>query len=158
MIGVIRDVMPTILDALNAAFHSVWDAISGAINTAWNIIKPILQAMQDALNAVMAPIQGVLGGAGKIAGGIGKIAGGIAGFLYKGGDAVAGRQYVVGERGPEIFTPGASGTVTPNNALGGGVTLHLSITVQGSVTSERDLIETVGSGLVDRLRRAGVGN
>jgi len=36
-----------------------------------------------------------------------------------GGPVVAGRSYVVGERGPELFTPGQSGGITPNNQLGG---------------------------------------
>jgi hypothetical protein len=32
----------------------------------------------------------------------------------------SGGPYIVGERGPELFTPGSSGNITPNNALGGG--------------------------------------
>jgi hypothetical protein len=39
--------------------------------------------------------------------------------LADGGPAVAGRPYIVGERGPELFTPRQSGTVTPNNQLSG---------------------------------------
>jgi len=39
--------------------------------------------------------------------------------LANGGPASAGRSYLVGERGPEIFTPKRSGTVTPNNKIGG---------------------------------------
>jgi hypothetical protein len=31
-----------------------------------------------------------------------------------------GSTYLVGERGPELFTPSSSGNITPNNALGGG--------------------------------------
>lgn len=37
-----------------------------------------------------------------------------------GGDVTAGQQFLVGERGPELFVPGASGSVIPNNAIGGG--------------------------------------
>ena len=40
--------------------------------------------------------------------------------LANGGRASAGRSFVVGERGPEIFTPKVSGTVIPNNQIGGG--------------------------------------
>ena len=32
----------------------------------------------------------------------------------------AGLPYLVGERGPELFTPNLSGRITPNNALGRG--------------------------------------
>lgn len=39
-----------------------------------------------------------------------------------GGPVSAGRPYVVGENGPELFMPGRSGTIVPNGALGGGGT------------------------------------
>ena len=41
-------------------------------------------------------------------------------FLADGGTARSGRSYIVGERGPELFTPGVSGMITPNHELGGG--------------------------------------
>ena len=40
--------------------------------------------------------------------------------LANGGRASAGRSYLIGEKGPEIFTPKSSGTVIPNNMIGGG--------------------------------------
>jgi hypothetical protein len=36
-----------------------------------------------------------------------------------GGPVTSGVSYLVGERGPELFTPSSSGNITPNNALGG---------------------------------------
>ena len=42
--------------------------------------------------------------------------------LATGGPAMANTPYIVGERGPELFMPGRSGTVIPNDALGGGST------------------------------------
>jgi tape measure domain-containing protein len=39
-----------------------------------------------------------------------------------GGPMVGGQGYLVGERGPEIFTPSTAGTMTPNNQLAGGAT------------------------------------
>ena len=38
-----------------------------------------------------------------------------------GGSVVAGQPYMIGERGPEMFMPGQSGTVIPNQNLGGAV-------------------------------------
>lgn len=40
-----------------------------------------------------------------------------------GGPVESGKSYLVGERGPEYFTPSMSGNITPNGA-GGGVTIH----------------------------------
>lgn len=39
-----------------------------------------------------------------------------------GGSVEAGKTYLVGERGPELFTPSFSGNVTANRKLGGGGT------------------------------------
>ncbi len=48
-----------------------------------------------------------------------------------GGYVSAGTPYMVGERGPELFTPGSSGNITPNNRLGGGVSIA---SIVGSMT------------------------
>ena len=52
------------------------------------------------------------------AGGVGKTANDLTRHLANGGVAQANKTYMVGERGPELFTPGATGTVTPNHAMG----------------------------------------
>jgi hypothetical protein len=46
---------------------------------------------------------------------------GFAGFMAAGGPVSAGSSYVVGEKGPELFVPHASGTIVPNNKMGGGI-------------------------------------
>lgn len=64
--------------------------------------------------------------AGQMAGMDGLIAG-LSGARADGGPVGANGTYLVGERGPELFTPGASGTIIPNHELGGGgqgMTLH----------------------------------
>ena len=65
-------------------------------------------------------LSGVLGLLDKIGGATGGFS--IAGLSFggaraSGGDAMLGKSYLVGERGPELFTPGASGFVTPNHKL-----------------------------------------
>jgi hypothetical protein len=39
---------------------------------------------------------------------------------------------VVGERGPELFVPGASGNIVPNNAMGGVQVGSINITVENT--------------------------
>jgi len=59
--------------------------------------------------------------------------------LANGGIAKAGRTHLVGERGPELFTPGVTGTVTPNHALGGSTNVVVNVDASGSsVQSEGD--------------------
>ncbi len=46
-----------------------------------------------------------------------------------GGSRQQGTPFLVGERGPELFTPSTAGTVTPNHQLGGGgATVNFNIT------------------------------
>jgi len=53
-----------------------------------------------------------------------------------GGPVGANQAYMVGERGPELFVPRGSGTIVPNNKMGGGVTVgSVNITVEN--TGER---------------------
>lgn len=47
-----------------------------------------------------------------------------------GGPVVAGQTYLVGEKGPELFTPGVSGGITPNGGFGGGGNT-INVTVNG---------------------------
>ena len=66
-------------------------------------------------------------GAGTGGGGI---LGSLFGFKAGGGPVQAGKPYMVGESGPELFMPNAAGKIVPNYALGGGgqpVTVNYNI-------------------------------
>lgn len=45
--------------------------------------------------------------------------------LASGGPVSAGRSFLVGEQGPEIFTPNVSGAIIPNGSFGGGVSVNV---------------------------------
>ena len=53
-------------------------------------------------------------------------------FRAEGGPVKGGKSYVVGERGPEMFTPGVSGMITPNHALGGSTNVIVNVDASGS--------------------------
>ena len=53
-------------------------------------------------------------------------------FRAEGGPVKGGQSYIVGERGPEMFTPGSSGMITPNHALGGGTNVIVNVDASGS--------------------------
>lgn len=78
---------------------------------------------------------------------------GIINSVFGGGKAVggpvsAGTTYLVGERGPELFTPNNNGNIIPNNRLsGGGSTIN--ITVNGAIDAEGTARQ-----IVDILNRA----
>ena len=59
---------------------------------------------------------------------------GLLGAIFKanGGPVTGGKPYIVGEKGPELFTPGVSGNITPNHALGGSTNVVVNVDASGS--------------------------
>jgi len=59
---------------------------------------------------------------------------GLLGSIFRadGGPVKAGGSYIVGERGPELFTPGVSGNITPNESLGGSTNIVVNVDASGS--------------------------
>ena len=101
--------------------------ITGA-NSLNDAFRNVLNKMADALLNI-----GLFGNvAGNLVGGQGIFGTLFGGFLANGGLAQAGKSYVVGEKGPEIFTPNTSGMVTPNSALGGSTNIVVNVDASGS--------------------------
>ena len=72
-----------------------------------------------------------------------------------GGAVGAGRPYLVGERGPEVFVPGAQGNIVPNNAMGGAnVTVNVDASgssVEGSADQASQLGKAIGIAVQQEL-------
>lgn len=66
----------------------------------------------------------------------------------EGGSVTSGTPYLVGERGPELFVPTASGAIVPNGG-GGGVTQNVVIHVNGTAA---DVARQVAAELMRTLR------
>jgi len=56
----------------------------------------------------------------------------MASFKANGGPVKGGNSYIVGERGPELFSPGVSGMITPNEMLGGSTNIVVNVDASGS--------------------------
>jgi hypothetical protein len=61
-------------------------------------------------------------------------------YRAAGGPVTGGSPYIVGERGPELFVPGRSGTVVPNNQLGssGSTSVVVNVDASGSKVEGND--------------------
>jgi len=120
-----------------------------------NVLNKLIDAAFNM--ALFGNMQGTLGGGGlfgSILGGLGGLFGGGGGgttdvfagmnrgptnpntltmkSFANGGRPPVGRPSVVGERGPELFTPGVSGMITPNHALGGSTNVVVNVDASGS--------------------------
>jgi len=98
------------------------------LDSQFHFIQPTIETIMGVFQDIWNVVQGLLGDIANLGSeiantpGISQIISGasaIAGAFASGGDAEAGETYLVGEKGPELFTPASSGTVIPNNALGG---------------------------------------
>jgi len=126
--GVISGAM-TAQEALASFFQSVADRF---LDMAAQIIAKMIEI--QILNAALSIFPGFGGGLSKGA----DI--GVKGFFLPsllpgkaaGGSVMAGSPYMVGERGPELFVPGRSGTIVPNSALGSGGSTSVVVNVDAS--------------------------
>lgn len=130
------DLAKQVEDAFKQISVSIGDDIKNGIA---GLIKGT-STLSDLLNNVadrfldVALNQGLFG---DILGAGGKKGGGILGFLTggklaEGGRAAGGKSFLVGEKGPELFVPRSTGTVIPNNKLGGGSTNNVVVNVDAS--------------------------
>ncbi len=149
-----EDAMMAMVDGTKSVKDAFKDMASAIIKDLYRIyvVKKITGMITGAIDAKFAP-------------GVGEAKAAVAGVAANGGPVQAGQRYVVGERGPEMFTPNVSGTITPNSQMGGnGVTvvqnINISTGVQQTVRAEirqmmPQIAQSAKSAVVDSKRRGG---
>lgn len=101
--------------------------------------------------AVMQPLFGFLKGLG----GEGSIWSVIfGGGKATGGDVSGGTSYLVGENGPELFTPGSSGNITPNNMLRSGGASSPQIYIDARGTDAAAIYANVRRAITDSAQQS----
>lgn len=108
----------TMSQAMGQAFS---DGIKGMITGAMSF-KQVMMNVIDSIISKLFEMFVVQQITGMIETGIKSI---IPGFKAIGGPVQAGKPYIVGERGPEMFVPSRSGSIVPNKGLGGGMTINV---------------------------------
>ena len=107
------------------------------------IIAPLMNSFSGWLGNVFGPTKPSIGTQ------VGEdLAGHIANIPKKarGGPVKGGGSYLVGEKGPELFTPGRSGGITPNHQLGGSTSVVVNVDASGSsVSGDGGQAEQLGS-------------
>lgn len=122
------------------------DIASGGRNAAdsiMNITKRLIDMGAQAALLGQGPLAGLFGLTGSN-GNVGGIIGALfGGFRAGGGDVSSNKAYIIGERGPELFVPRASGTVVPNGRISasgapGTLTVRLEVSpdLEGRILSK----------------------
>jgi hypothetical protein len=118
----LRDMQESIADTVSSSFGDAIMSMVDGTKTASEAFRSMAREIISELFRIIVVEQMVQSIRGAIGGGGGGILGSImapassvlTGFA-SGGYAMAGESYLVGERGPELFSPGRSGTITNNN-------------------------------------------
>lgn len=125
----VRDfVAPAIGEVLGAALRVVGSLVSTLIGN----FARLVDFLDDVLTKIRQFVDYVRNN--PIVSGIS----GVIDRIFGGGRATGGAvtqntAYMVGERGPELFVPNTSGSIVPNNALGGNT---ININVSGAIDPE----------------------
>jgi hypothetical protein len=130
--GFVRDTMgPVIGTVLKVAFEVLGTAISAVITG----VSRVVGFLDDMIDKVKAFIKLVKDNplVSGISGLIDRVFGGARAM---GGPVTSGTSYLVGEQGPELFTPSRSGAIIPNHSLGGGRGSVINLTVNGAIDPE----------------------
>ncbi len=138
----VLNAMKNIVDGLTGSWKGLTDSIGKAVDILSSWISKAKQAAQYAGSGILSGISNAVGGAVKA----------ITGGKASGGPVQAGQSYLVGEHGTELFTPSASGYITPNNRLG-GVSVNVNVSV-GSVANSIDmrrLADLVGDAVLGKV-------
>ena len=104
--------------------------LGGVFKLAIQGIGTAIATVVDVVGALIRGFQTLISLGSKIGGAIGGMFGG---GKASGGPVAGGTTYLVGEKGPELFTPSGSGTIIPNGAFGGSGSNVINITVNGAI-------------------------
>lgn len=127
---IIKTLAPAIGTILGAALKAV-GAILGGLIDGFAAVLGVIEGVVGAIRALVSLVKN-----NPIVEGIsGLISSAFGGGRASGGSVKAGTTYLVGEQGAELFTPNTSGTIVPNDALGGGGAT-INLTVNGAIDAE----------------------
>lgn len=143
-------------DMLKRNMIETWEDLKNFFSGIWQKIKDIFGSaidwIIDKINSFISAIERVVSAASSIGGTVKSIGSKITG-LFGGGKALggmvqAGTSYLVGERGPELFTPNQGGRIIPNNRIGGQVIINIT----GNTLLDEDAGQKISNMIMDRLR------
>lgn len=144
---IIVEVLVVAIKLLSAAIEVVAAGITKFIEFMRNI-KDTVTAAADAVQRLINKIKelNVLEGAKNA---VSKV------FTKKranGGAVTSGQSYLVGENGPELFTPSLGGQITPNRNMGGGASVVVNFSNNSFLGTPDDVAEAVERKIMDSLR------
>lgn len=138
--------------AIAGAFGAAQTTMQSAIEKTREVAETEAERMKKAFDRAISSMNQLSGG--KLGAGTlwSSVSSKISGRA-KGGPVSGSTPYIVGEVGPELFVPGTSGRIVPNDQLAtaGGSPIYVTIT-GNSFMGERDMAEKIGDQLTNILK------
>jgi hypothetical protein len=133
---------PVLGTVLKFALMAVGDVLAGLI-TGFSKLASFISSVVERIKDLIALVK-----SNPLIKGIGSVIDNVfGGGRAAGGPVTGGTTYLVGEKGPELFTPGSSGTIIPNGV--GGASTTINLVVNGAIDPEG-----TARTIVDVLNRA----
>ena len=145
-----KEVFSTIWDSIKTVFDSVYEGISSKMKALVGPIQNIIDMAERALALAGGLVSGAARGAGSVISSILSAGSSITGRAV-GGSVSGGTPYIVGERGPELFVPGASGAIVPNGMMA-GVGSGITVVITGNTLLDRDSAQYIGNEMIKYLK------
>jgi len=132
------------IDKIKSASEAMGQAFSEGIKGMITGAMSFKQVMGNVIDSVISKlfemfvVQQIVGFIGK---GISAITGIPMTPRAIGGPVQSGKPYMVGERGPEMFVPSRSGSIVPNNGIGGGMVVNVDARGASDPAAVRQQVE-----------------
>lgn len=143
--------LQTVFGALAAQNKKAFEA-----NKALAIASALVNTYQGATKALATypwPF-GLIAAAAAVASGLAQVAA-IRSQQYSGralgGPVMGGTGYIVGENGPELFTPNTTGSITRNDQLGSSQPVNVNFTIVANDTQGFDQLLTSRKGVITQI-------
>ena len=134
-------------EAMEAMRDVADDALSGFLNDL-AAGKDLGESFRNVLAGLGSQLLSM--GVSGLTGALFPSTGGFGGFRANGGPVSPSKSYIVGERGPELFSPGTAGTIIPSPPPvrsmggGGGVSVPINITIDAKGADSAGLARVQG--------------
>lgn len=141
----------TVFNALGAQNKRAFEAAK-----AFNIANALMNTYMGATKALATyPFPfGLIAAAAAVAAGLAQVAM-IRSQSYSGralgGPVMGGKPYIVGESGPELFTPATTGSITRNGDLMGGGVTNVNFTIVANDTQGFDSLLASRKGIIQQI-------
>ena len=125
------------LEVVNS-IKGAFDGFISSVKSAYDSIVSLINKMKE------IPSGGIRGAINAVSGFLGRATG---------GGVQSGKGYMVGENGPEFFSPSANGSITPNHKMAGGGGMNITINMNGGTYLSETVAEQIGDMMISRFKK-----